>query len=398
MHKSVFTLVSATVLALAATGIAVIAQPTPAEAARKEVQCTGTDDATIINNAITASKAGDEIVILGRSVTAAEPAVCVINKTIVLRGDRTYRGDSRTGLRIKQADSVNLPALLASDTWDANQAYSGNPIRVERLTLDGNRAKNTTGTVGLMLRSWGSRISDIQIEQTSSDAIRLSNPSKNGTTIDSATNTMVNGVISDVYITGSGGAGVKVLDPDGGVITDWTFTRSWVRDSGTSAVESDNAAGWLLSDLHLYGNASSALDLNRCFGTSIQGNYIEDFGYQATTAEAWLYGIRCVVQEGATTTISNNKIHNFRDAGKTPPTGPHYYYIALDGVDSGAGNVVVTGNAILGNGTADQTGLQYEKKSGASLTVVSTGNLVKNVTKPLVKVPNDTTVTVNAGL
>jgi hypothetical protein len=111
-----------------------------------------------------------------------------------------------------------------------------------------------------------------------------------------------------------------------------------------------------------------------------------------------LYGIRCVVQEGATTTISNNKIHNFRDEGKTPPTGPHYYYIAVDGVESGAGSVVVTGNAILGNGTADQTGLQYEKKSGASLTVVSTGNLDKNASKPLVKVPNDATVTVSAGL
>ncbi|MFI6732404.1 right-handed parallel beta-helix repeat-containing protein [Nonomuraea sp. NPDC050451] len=362
------------------------------------MQCTGTDDAATINNAISASKAGDEIVILGRSVTADEPAVCVINKTIVLRGDRTYRGDSRTGLRIKQADGANLPALLASDTWDANQAYSGNPIRVERLTLDGNRAKNTTGTVGLMLRSWGSRISDIQIEETSSDAVRLSNPSKNGTTIDADDNTMVNGVISDVYITGSGGAGVKVLDPSGGVITDWTFTRSWVRDSGTSAVESDNAAGWLLSDLHLYGNANSALDLNRCFGTSIQGNYIEDFGYKDTTEQAWLYGIRCVLQPGATTTIANNKIHNFRDGDKTPPTGPYYFSIALDGVTSGDGNAVVTGNAILGNGTADQTGLHYEKKSGASLTVTSTGNLVKNVPKPLVKVPDDATVQVGAGL
>lgn len=50
------------------------------------MQCTGTDDATTINNAIKASKAGDEIVILGRSVTADEPAVCVINKTIVLHG------------------------------------------------------------------------------------------------------------------------------------------------------------------------------------------------------------------------------------------------------------------------------------------------------------------------
>ncbi|MFI7636255.1 hypothetical protein [Nonomuraea sp. NPDC049400] len=96
-------------------------QRTPAAAARKEVQCTGTDDATTINNAIEASKAGDEIVILGQSVAPDKPAVCVINKTIVLRGDRTYRGDSRTGLTIRQADGANLPAMLASDTWAADE-------------------------------------------------------------------------------------------------------------------------------------------------------------------------------------------------------------------------------------------------------------------------------------
>ncbi|MEQ4717269.1 hypothetical protein [Nonomuraea sp. B19D2] len=49
------------------------------------------------------------------------------------------------------------------------------------------------------------------------------------------------------------------------------------------------------------------------------------------------------------------------------------------------------------DGTADQTGLHHEKKGGASLTVVSTGNLVRNVPKPLVKVPNDATVNVGAG-
>ncbi|MFG1959336.1 hypothetical protein [Nonomuraea sp. NPDC049028] len=43
-------------------------------------------------------------------------------------------------------------------------------------------------------------------------------------------------------------------------------------------------------------------------------------------------------------------------------------------------------------------GSAYEKKSGASLTVASTGNLVRNVPKPLVKVPNDATVKADAGL
>ncbi|GAA3532914.1 hypothetical protein GCM10022419_010080 [Nonomuraea rosea] len=60
--------------------------------------------------------------------------------------------------------------------------------------------------------------------------------------------------------------------------------------------------------------------------------------------------------------------------------------------------MVVTGNAIPGNGAADRTGLRCERKSGTSLTVVSTGDFVKNVPKLLVKVPNDATVTVSVGL
>ncbi|MEV1243540.1 hypothetical protein ACIBO2_10240 [Nonomuraea sp. NPDC050022] len=57
---------------------------------------------------------------------------------------------------------------------------------------------------------------DIQIERTSSDAIRLSNPSKNGTTIDPGDSAMVNGVIRDAYITGSGARASRPERPDNG--------------------------------------------------------------------------------------------------------------------------------------------------------------------------------------
>ncbi|MGW0802518.1 right-handed parallel beta-helix repeat-containing protein [Nonomuraea sp. NPDC002799] len=363
-------------IAVSASAIAVLVQPLPAEAARKDAVCgtKGTDgvvdDDRTIQAQIDGSKVGDEIVITGP---------CVINSTVKLLDNRTYRGDSRTGTVIKQADNANLPAMFASESWVDNWTSSSEPVRVERLTLDGNRAKNT-GTVGLMLRSWGSRVYDVEVWNAPSDGIRLSNPAKDGTT--TLDNTMVNGIISDVYIDNSGGAGVRVLDPDGASkITDWTFTRSWVRDSGTSAVQSDNAAGWLITDLHLYGNAKNALDLDRCFGTSVQNNYIEDFGYKATTAVADYFGIRCTVQDGAASTISGNRIHNFRDDGVTLPVGPTFYYLALDGVNEGNGTVVVTGNAIRGaGGSAKQTGLLYKKGSGTSLAVTSTGNLVKYVT------------------
>ncbi|WP_431907978.1 hypothetical protein [Nonomuraea jabiensis] len=61
-------------------------------------------------------------------------------------------------------------------------------------------------------------------------------------------------------------------------------------------------------------------------------------------------------------------------------------------------NAATVDNAILGSDTTDQTSPHYENKSSASLTVTPTGNLIRNVPKPLVKVPDDATPQVGAGL
>ncbi|MEV0348302.1 hypothetical protein AB0H88_21220 [Nonomuraea sp. NPDC050680] len=372
-------------LTLAASGSAVVIQPlasAPAIAARVSATCVNTAaDARTIQAAIDASKEGDEVVFKGP---------CLINRTITLRGRRTYRGDAKAGTVIKQADGANLPAMLASESWVTDQAYSSDPVRIERLTLDGNRDHNT-GTVGLMLRSWDSRIYDVDILGTPSDGIRVSNPSKNGTRL---RNTMVNSVISDVYIERAGGSGLKVVDP-GNAVTDWTFQRSWIGFSGESGVDAENSAGWTFSDLHLYATPKNAIDAHRCFGTSIHNNYIEDFGTKATARQTY-YGIRCDLQGEAGTTISNNLIHKFgprpavtqpantRQYGKAPAPqqDPSFVYLALDSVNYGTGHATVTGNSILGHGTRRETGLLFRRGRGNGLSIASTGNLVDNVGIP----------------
>ncbi|WP_433511746.1 hypothetical protein ACQP2T_49485 [Nonomuraea sp. CA-143628] len=357
-------------LTLAASGSAVVIQPlAPAVAARVNATCVNTAaDARTIQAAIDASKEGDEVVLKGP---------CLINRTITLRGRRTYRGDAKAGTVIKQADGANLPAMLASESWVTDQAYSSDPVRIERLTLDGNRDHNT-GTVGLMLRSWDSRIYDVDILGTPSDGIRVSNPSKNGTKL---RNTMVNSVISDVYIERAGGSGLKVVDP-GNAVTDWTFQRSWIGFSGESGVEAENSAGWTFSDLHLYATPKNAIDAHRCFGTSIRDNYIEDFGTKAAARQTY-YGVRCDLQGEAATTISNNRIHKFGNMAqsRTAQQDARFVFLALDDVNYGRGHAAVTGNTILGHGTRQETGLLFRRGRGA-LSVASTGNLVDNVGVP----------------
>jgi hypothetical protein len=376
-------------LALAAAGIAVAMPVLPASASRVDATCDNTaGDAKTMQAAIDSSKEGDEVVFKGP---------CLINATISLLDRRTYRGDGKEGTMIKQADGANLPAMLASESWVADKELSSDTVRIERIMLDGNR-DNNTGTVGLMLRSWNARVYDVDIFGAPSDGIRISNPSKNGTLLQ---NSMVNSIISDVDIESSGGAGLRVVDP-GNSVTDWTFQRSWVGFNDGSAIQTDNAAGWTFSELHLYGTPKHAIDAHRCFGTSITNNYIEDFGTEATANETY-YGIRCDLQGDANTTIANNRIHRFlpppdelakygkarkygvappvrtRTLTGTPPADVNYVYLALDAVNYGTGHATVTGNSILGHGAMRETGMLFKKGEGDGMSIVSSGNLIDEI-------------------
>ena len=50
---------------------------------------------------------------------------CLLNDTVVLLGERTYTGTSRVGTVLRQANDTHLPALMASDVWVRNQAWTG---------------------------------------------------------------------------------------------------------------------------------------------------------------------------------------------------------------------------------------------------------------------------------
>ncbi|MFI6315987.1 right-handed parallel beta-helix repeat-containing protein [Nonomuraea sp. NPDC050556] len=387
------TALLASAAVLAATGLAVTTLAAPANANRVDATCTNAaGDAAVLQAAIDSSKEGDEVVFKGP---------CLLTATLSLPPRRTYRGDGKMGTFIKQADGANLPAMLASEGWVKNAETSDDTIRIERMTLDGNRDANT-GTVGLMLRAWNARVYDMDIYGAPSDGIRISNPSQNGTLL---RNTMVNSVISDVDIEGSAEAGIRVVDP-GNSVTDWTLQRAWIGFNGTNAIQMDNAAGWTLSELHLYATPKNAIDAHRCFGTSISNNYIEDFGAESTKDQTY-YGIRCDLQGDAATTITGNRIHKFlpppngfaelkqafrerrapverKVAATGPlPDGVNFVYMALDNVNYGWGHAAISGNTIVGHGTKQETGIQLKKGEGEKMSVASAGNLVDGAGVPI---------------
>jgi hypothetical protein len=346
-----------------------------AEASVIHVNCAATvEDAAALNIAIKASKDGDAINVHG---------TCVVNATIVLLGNRSYIGDSRTGTIIRQADGANLPALAASDSWESNAPATGRPMRIAHMTLDGNRARNT-GTTNLMIRSWLTVIEDMHIRNAPADGIRLTNLAKDGKT--GLTSTQVNGHIRNVFIDRSGANGIRVLDT-GNSVTDWNLLDCWIAGSGESAIQMDNAAGWKIAGNHVYGVQRHAIWAHRCWGTTIENNYIEGFGESGGDGNAW-YGIAATIQGGSASVISGNKV--FRSGAKT--TTGKYVYVGVPKVNANTGVLNVVNNVIRGAGTPADIGLSYEVGDAAGLQVLSNNNNVQSVGTPRFSGPKVTLV------
>ncbi len=335
-------------------------------AAQVDVTCTNCmADAGRLNSTIESSQAGDLIQIHG---------TCLVNDTIVLLGGRTYQGDSRTGTVIRQASGANLRAVLASDSWNDtcehnnNCKYTGDPIRITQLTIDGNGAANS-GSNALVIRSWLTVIENLQIENAPADGIQITNLNRSGVALK---NTQVNGYISNVFVQNSGGDGIHVVDT-GNSVTDWSLLDSWIANSGQSAIYMDNAAGWTVRGNHVYGIPQHAIYAKRCYATSIDQNYIEEFG-TAGGDNTW-YGVACTVNAGAASVISGNKVFMF---AKEPSSGT-FVYIGVPKVNYGTGIVNVVDNTVLGTDGASDVGLSYQVNGGSGLNVLSSNNNVQAV-------------------
>lgn len=309
-------------------------------------------DADLINRRIALSKPGDELLFDG---------TCLINKTIDLLGSRAYRGGSREGTVFQQADGANLDAIFASDTYLNNDPKTGLPITLSSLTIDGNTEKNPTAHDSIVIRSWQSTIQDIAIWGSGRDGIRLTSVSQNGTKLE---NTQVNGRIMNNEIMDSGRSGVYVEDPVNSC-TDWHLENNNIGGTGADGVHMENAAGWNIAGNHIYGvGGAYGLYAKRLWGTGISDSYIENFGK---------VGLFAVLQGGAASTISNNRIFNFES------TNPTDTFLHVEGAYD-TGDATVTSNAIRGNGTG--VGLDYQLGGATSLRIVSSGNSVTDVATP----------------
>jgi len=328
------------------------------------VTCTNTlSDASMINEAIAKSHTGAEILIIGE---------CLIDQTIKLLGDRAYRGES-LGTIIKQADDANLVALLASDSYLDNTNWTGTPVSIRQITLDGNKAMNTqVKTAGIVLRSWLSSVENVQITSMGGDGILVSNLSLDGTELNTS---QVNGRISGNFITGSGRYGIFVEDTQNAV-TDWILTDNWVAQSGKDGIHLDNAAGWMITRNHVYGVPQNAIYAHRLWGSTISDNYIEGFG--ETTITGNYHGIYATGQGNVASTIFANRIFNFWLENAEINAASSYRYIYFK-ANYDTALVSLVGNTIKGAHSDIETGMYLTTNTNAWLKATLSGNLIDNI-------------------
>jgi hypothetical protein len=359
-------LVFLAVFLAAAIGLIATANPghaTIAEADYVQVGCSdNTGDASTIQTAINDSSNGETIDIEG---------TCELTSGLVLYGDRTYTG----GGTLNQDGTMSY--MLASRAYTTNATSTGNPMTIENLTLNGSGAGSTDG---IIIENWDTVVQDMTVNDMGGAGIVDTNTNSDGGTL---TNSSVNSRFENNYVQSSGSYGFEVLD-SGNSVTDGYFTDNQVGGSGIDGVYLQNAAGWNVSDNHLYSDNDNAIVADRMWGSKIAGNYIEDFG-STQTSGTW-YGIEGTQQGGIGSVVTGNNV--FNDNGEK--SGSDYEYIAVSN-NSGTGTLSVTGNSIVTDQSSDEA-LVYSDGSG-TLDYASTGNAVTGPGTPV----TSTATAINGG-
>jgi hypothetical protein len=311
-------------------------------------------DAATLQRAIDSSAPGAVISITG--------GTCLLSRGITLLGDRTYTGGSTTGTVLRQDGS--LPYVLASAAYVTGAAQTGDPLAIRYLTV---ACDGSGGTDGIIILNWQADVQHLDVTRCGGSGIVDTNTTAAGHAI---TNTSVNSRFDDNFITDSGRDGFEVID-SGRAVTDGYLDDNQIGSSGQDGINLQTAAGWVVSGNHLYGDGQSGIFAGRMYGTTISGNFIEDFGSRQRSG-TW-YGIVGTGQASVGSTISGNDITN--DHGELP--GATHVYLAVHQARGGTGYLAVTGNLIVGAAPGD-VGLAFSGAPGR-LIVGSSGNEVARV-------------------
>jgi len=236
---------------------------------------TGATDAAAIQAVINASNVGDTVYF--------GAGTWYVNATISLKPKRYYVGATRDNSIIKQANSTNLSAVLASEAWLATTgaAVADSPTYIKDLGIDGNKANQASGSgIGLVTMTFWNDISRLLVQNTFGDGIRLTDTRKDSTVL--STTTAVENHIFKCDIRHAGAHGIHIADSGASQVTDGWVMDCIIHDVVGDGIRIESSEGWLVQGNHLYSIPKNGIFCGRGYYTRVIGNYIETFGNSTT--------------------------------------------------------------------------------------------------------------------
>lgn len=304
------------------------------------------DDANGINNAISSSPFGSLIWFPGNHL---------VGSTILLLPNRSYMGPMGffNGSTFKQKNGANLPAVVASTDWYNNNPFSGFPLRMYGIAIDGNSANNT-GTHGIALTNFNTILEGCSVSNAPGTGILLSANTRNNALI---ANGMVQSYVSHCVTSSSGGVGIAVADSSHGKVTDGYLLSNQVDTAGLSGIIMDTAGGWRVENNHVNSPQQHGINAISCFNTFFRGNYIDGFGFNSGAGPGTFYnGIGAGTLAGPPTIIANNIVRTTAVVANTT-----YQFISGQATDNtGQNNIGVYDNLCFGANVANQNAFAFD--------------------------------------
>lgn len=332
-----------------------------------------TDDYAAITAAITASPYG--------GIVFFPPGTYMVSSTIKLLKGRTYMGAGREGTSVKAMAATNLDAVMASETWLSvvgGSPTSDNPISIRNLKIDGNSSAQVSGAGnGLALITFWNTLENLEVVNNRGHGILLTSARRDGTEI---SNTAVECKVIRCDVRASGAVGIYVKDPSSSsqTVTDGWVVDCVVQDTVNEGIAIDTPAGWLVQGNHLYGVAMSGIYLNRGGFTRVIGNYIETYGFSASSGT--YSGIMCggdggsfIGAPGPMIFADNTLIYTGGAAAGSAIRG-----IRLEASNGAVGHVILANNGLYGSThVATSYGIRVGNQGATgSLIIQANGNMV----------------------
>jgi hypothetical protein len=351
------------------------------------------DDTHAIRTAISATPSGGTVWF--------PPGTYLVSKTIVLRSGSTYRGSNASSSIIQQRNGANLLVVVADENYIANRDVTSQFIQIEDLTIDGNSQNNPHGSAaGIVLMAERSLVRHVIVTNTAGPGILLSDINANGRVCN---NNAVENRIEDCTILQPGDYGIQIKDTRAsGRQTDGYLINNVVANcTGDYGLRIERAAGWFISNNHVYHSARNGIYMSHVTGTFFYCNEVDKFGLTSTPPAAY-YGLQIAFEMG-----------RFRPSvfiGNlcATPEGSYpyntYTYYQFEGDKYGESNLILVGNVahndlvtISSKAAAAETAtaFRYDVQPGGTLDVAEVADLIDGVGTTQ-EIPGNASVNVSA--